>query len=216
MEKNDTLGPAATSPKEVMRRNLRDALGSKLQQPVSNENLNAANLPPIADVMQTFVSNFRSKGGKCKICDNSMIMSFMVQFLKAQKYERIFCDCPSFFQYFKSANIPFMSVLSPDFPPDIAVVYADLMIARSGGFVFSQKYSLYPSHKNLASDILIIGSVTRIQPDVHNVLETLAAEDTKNNTGLVEIVTPQPPEIVDGKEQYSKLNPRMILLLADK
>ena len=216
MDIKETIGAAATSPKEVMRKKLRDALGSKLQQPASNENLNAANLPPITDTVQTFVANFRANGGKCKICESAQIMDFMVQFLKAQKYERIFCNCPSFMPYFQAGNVQAMSVLSHDFPPEITVAYADLMIARSGGFVFTQKFSLYPSLKNTASDILVIGSVTRIVPDVHNALEVLAAEDTKSNTGLVEVFTPSSPENIDGKESYSKLNPRIILLLANE
>ena len=54
MDIKDTISAATTSPKEVMRKNLRDALGSKLQQPASNENLNAATLPPMTDAVQTF------------------------------------------------------------------------------------------------------------------------------------------------------------------
>ncbi|MBP5710512.1 MAG: hypothetical protein J6W84_06000 [Bacteroidales bacterium] len=214
MDIKDTISAATTSPKEVMRKNLRDALGSKLQQPASNENLNAATLPPMTDAVQTFVQNFRNSGGKCKICESNQIMGLMVQFLKAQKYERIFCNCPSFMPYFQAGGVQVLSALNNDFPPEIVVAYADMMIARSGGFVFTQKFSLYPSLKNIAQDILVIGSVTRIVSDIHNALEVLAAEDTKSNTGLVEIVTPSQPENIGGSDSYSKLNPRIILLLA--
>lgn len=215
MSIRDAIGPATTSAKEVMRRKLRDALGLNTQQPASNENLNAACLPAIDDVYQAFVANFRAQGGKCKVCGKEQIMPFMVQFLKSQKYGQIFCNSPFLESYLKAGNVPVQSSLNLDFPPEIVVVYADLMIARSGSFVFSQKFSIYPSVKNVASDILVIGASTRIVPDVNNALELLADEDKKSNTGLVEIVTPAHPEIIDGKEKYSKINPRIILLLAN-
>ncbi|MCQ2286263.1 MAG: hypothetical protein MJZ76_05250 [Bacteroidales bacterium] len=221
MNNMDAMGAAETSAKEIIRKRLHGMANVQPAQPVSSEDLQAAVLPSIDNLVQHFVAQFRAMGGKCKLCnDVSHMMNCMVQLLKNQNYNQIFCNSPFLVDLLQQQQINASSSYSSDFPPQVAVLYAEQLIARSGSFVFSQQYSIYPSCKNIAPDLLIVGSVSRLVPDLHDALDVMASDESnqksENLGGMLEIVTPSLPQLLNGEEVYTKENPRMILLLSNQ
>jgi L-lactate utilization protein LutC len=96
---------------------------------------------------------------------------------------------------------------------DVAIVYSDMLIARTGSMLFTQKFSLYPSVKNITKDIIVVAFEKNLVLDLK---DALALQQEKNQGipyDFMEVITPTKPVNDKGEEDYSPLEPRYILLL---
>lgn len=212
-ETNPSYNSKNTSAKEQIRKNLRHALGLRSTQPIPHIDYTSPILLPIDNVLNVFVQNFRSQGGKCKLCDKDEFFNDLSRFANNQQFTSILNTSQFLVRYLKEMNISFQHAISFDQNPDLAIVYADFFIARSGGVVLSQQYSIYPSIRNLAQDVLIVGFASNVLPDLKNVLEIANNVENKQKTFL-EIIHPSQPTVNENGEQgYSLLNPRLSLLM---
>ncbi|MEG1556521.1 MAG: hypothetical protein RR356_07345 [Bacteroidales bacterium] len=202
-----------TSSKETIRRNIRHALSSKSPNTFPNIDINSELFEPIPDLLKEFVVNFRAMGGKYIPCTKENFVERLLKLIASQQYQSLLNTSTSLTNFLVENEISFYNVIDANSPVDAALVYADILIARSGSFVCSQKSSLYPSVKNLAQDLIIVSFLPNIVSDIKN---AIALQQKRNQNAvheMTEIVTPAIPPIIDGKENYSPLNPRYILLL---
>lgn len=201
-----------TSPKEIIRKNIRHALNEKTRaaQPVADPTHPL--LPAVNG--QTFLEQFRKGGGQCKICTRENFMQYLLKFLEAKKYRHIFNNCPSLSTYLHQNEVAFQEVLSPSAQPEIAIALADNLIVRSGSLVFSQQYTRYASVRNIAPVLLAIGFVSNMVMDLKDVLDNCGA-DSQKKTGMLEVITPTLPDMVDGQPAYTPAHPQVLLLLVE-
>ena len=205
-----------TASKELIRRNIRHALASKNLQPLKNPDTNMPLYPQMEQLLKQFVDNFRSQGGKCRLCHKSSFFEDLSKFIHIQKYDTILNTCDFLSSMLTEYKINFQTCINPNESADLAIVYADFFIARSGNLLFSQEFTLYPSVKNLAKDILIVGFATNVVPDVKIALDFRRKNEHLNQSNFREILAPVPPYFVDGEEVFTPSNPRLILLLINE
>jgi L-lactate utilization protein LutC len=96
---------------------------------------------------------------------------------------------------------------------DVAIVYSDMLIARTGSMLFTQKFSLYPSVRNITKDIIVVAFEKNLVLDIKDTFQLQQEKNQGNLYDFVEIITPTKPVNDKGEENYSLLEPRFILLL---
>lgn len=199
--------------KESIRKNIRNALSSKLSVNVTDIDLNAEVFTPIPNKLKEFANRFYAAGGKLAICDRSNMVSLLVDFIKKQSYNVFLNTSPDLGKYLDKNNIRYRSSISSTETASAVLTFSDALLARSGSVGFSQLLNLYPSVKNLASDIIIVSFEQCIFTDVSQVMDYQAKRNKGNVFPITEFITPTTLEIVNGKEQSTLLNPRFILFL---
>lgn len=197
-----------TSPKEIIRKNIRHALNAKTREALPSVDQTQPLLPVVDG--QTFLNMFRKGGGQCKLCSKDNFMQYLLKFLSAKQYRRIFNNCPSLSPYLQQNGVFFQEVVSPSMQPEVMIALADNLIVRSGSLVFSQQYMLYPSVRNIAPVLLAIGFVSNMVVDLKDVLDKNVAD-----AGMLEVITPTMPDMVDGQPMYTPAHPQVLLLLVE-
>lgn len=211
--KSQTIDSQNTSPKEVIRKHIRNALMSnKSTRKYPEMDLSKELFEEVEQPADLFVHNFRSRGGKFIPCTPETFPDLLMKLLKGLNYNTIFCPDQELQEMLKKERFPVISDFFTAEPANSAIVFADTLIARSGSMVFKQDYAQYPSIKNLAKEIFVIAKIDSIVPGLK---EALAFQECIDTTlaPLLEIITPSEPEIIDGKEAYSATNQRFILFL---
>lgn len=204
----------STNLKESIRKEIRHATINFAHVPAPSLDLAKSLFPPIENVPQTFLDNFSSAGGKWHVSPKERFKSDFFAFLNGQKYNAIFNASPLFTRMlFTEKNSHVYNALMPGLPMDAVVVYADILIARSGSLLFSQKYLTTPSVKNIANDLIICAFASHIVPDLKDALHIQKQMNKDVPLEFTEIVMPQPPLQENGKSYYTTTNPRFILLL---
>lgn len=211
--KTVSIDPQNTSPKEIIRRNIRHALSNKSPVKFPNIDISKELFDEVKEPADTFVKKFRENGGKFIPCDRSQFNEYLLKLLKSQRYNSIFCAEHSLARLLTDSQIPYMNTLLPNIPADAAIVYSDLLIARSGSIVFTQRYQLYPSIKNMASDIIVIAKIQNIVRDLKEALQIQMTRGLKNPVPFFEIITPTLPLDKENESGYSPSSPRYILFL---
>jgi hypothetical protein len=113
----------------------------------------------------------------------------------------------------ENANISFQKCIDIAQPVDMTIVYSDFLIARSGSLLFSPKYSLYPSIKNLAKNIFVIAFENHIVPDLKTIFEMQENLSQRKNFDFFEIITPTNPVNDSDETFFSSTDPMFILFL---
>jgi L-lactate utilization protein LutC len=96
---------------------------------------------------------------------------------------------------------------------DVAIFYSDILIARTGSMLFTQKYSRYPSIKNIAKNIIVIAFEKNLVLDFKDAFTLQQEKNQGIPYDFVEIITPTKPVNEKGETNFSPLEPRFILLL---
>ncbi|HNY63714.1 MAG TPA: hypothetical protein PLH70_05215 [Bacteroidales bacterium] len=194
--------------KENIKRNIRHALSEKRNTPLLNVNTAAPAFFPSDDLTIDFVKNFRESGGIFVPCVKNDFAQRLTQLLIGKRYERIYSSNPSLNHVLERENIPFLKFVEPKEPADVALIYADYLIARWGALYFSNKYLLYPSVLNLAKDLIVIGMADGIIESLDVLHEKLDTDYEKSEYTFSEIIRPH--HLGEG-EEYSPQDPQLIL-----
>ena len=202
-----------TSSKETVRKNIRHALTSKSPSKFPNIDLTSELFDPINDVLIDFVTNFRKAGGKYIPCTKENFMERLVKLIKSQQYKSILNTSSSLDSQLTKNNIFYYNSIDCSSQVDAAIVYSNILIARTGSMVFSQKNSLYPSIRNLGKDMIVVAFANHIIHDFKGALNAQQQINGANIPSISEIITPTLPELVDGKEFFPSSESRIILLL---
>lgn len=202
-----------TSSKETVRKNIRHALASKSPSKFPNIDLTSELFDSPEDVLIDFVANFRNAGGKYIPCTKENFMERLVKLIKSQQYKSILNTSSSLDVQLTKNNIFFYNSIDSSSQVDAVIVYSNILIARTGSMLFSQKNSLYPSVRNLGKDIIVVAFANHIIPDLKGALNAQQQISGGNMPPISEIITPTLPELVDGKEIFPPSESRIILLL---
>ncbi|MDL2296357.1 LUD domain-containing protein [Bacteroidales bacterium OttesenSCG-928-B11] len=202
-----------TSPKELIRRDIRHALSDKSTRKYPDMDLSRELFDPIEKIDDCFVHNFRSLGGKFIPCAPEDFCNTLVTVLKQLNYKTVFCPDKELSALLKEHRIPLLDTFLTNDPAEAALFFSDTLIARNGSIVFKQEYTSYPTIKHLAKEILIVARYESIVPDLKDALSLQNAINGNSPTPLLEIIAPQKPEIIDGEEHFGSKNQRFFLFL---
>lgn len=204
-----------TLPKEVIRKKIKQALISRNAKSFASLDANADILVPLEDVVAEFRANYKMAGGKHILCSKENFTGMLVQLIKSQRYSTILNTAKAFMPLLQQHNIHCYDSIDAASPVDAAIVFVDKLIARNGAMVFSQKFSLYPSVKNLAKDIIVVAMAKNIVSDIKCILEVQQHAGADKMHDMLEIITPTCPQVVDGQSVYTPNEPRFIMLLVE-
>jgi len=206
----DTLN---TTSKENMRRKIRHALTQKSTSKYPYIDIHADPFAQPKSLVAEFVQNFRMAGGKFINCDRNNFVDILHKIIVGQHYTTILNTNNSLSPKLTKRNLNFITCVDSQQQVDVAIVYADMLLARTGSMLFTQKYSLYPSIRNIAKNIIVVAFEKNLVLDLKG---AFAQQQEKNQGALydfVEIITPTNPVSDKGEENYSLTQPRFILLL---
>jgi len=211
--KNISLDTQNTSPKEIIRKNIRHALNLKNQQKYPNINLSSELFTEIDIPIETFTTQFRKNGGLYVPCEIEQLNGYLKQLVSSQKYNSIFCAEQILCGLLSSCGISYNNTLLPGTEADVMITFSNLLIARSGSIVFSQKYQKYPSIKGIAKDIIVIAKYQALVPSLKEALQVQTERNQSQALPFYEIITPSLPEKSEEKYIYTPQHPRIILFL---
>jgi L-lactate utilization protein LutC len=202
-----------TTSKENMRREIRHALTQKSTSKFPNIDIHAEVFDIFENMLTEFAHNFRSAGGKVIACNRENFADILYKIIVGQRFTTILNTNHSIAPALTQKNLNYITCMDNHQQADVAIIYADVLIARTGSVLFTQKYSLYPSIRNTAKDIIVVAFEKSLVLDLK---DAFLFQQEKNQGSLydfVEIITPTKPATDKSKEDYSPLEPRFILLL---
>ncbi|MCL2289828.1 MAG: hypothetical protein FWC34_03880 [Bacteroidetes bacterium] len=202
-----------TTSKENMRREIRHALTKKSTSKFPNIDIHAEVFEKPENMLAEFAHNFRNAGGKVIVCNKENFADILHKVLTGQHYTTILNTNHSIAPALTQKNLNYITCMDPHQQADVAIIYADMLIARTGSVLFTQKYSLYPSVRNITKDIIVVAFEKSLVLDLKDAFIFQQERNQGSLYDFVEIITPTKPVNDKGKEDHSPLDPRFILLL---
>ena len=213
MSTNATFDTSNTTAKENMRRQIRHALTQKSASKFPYIDIHADIFEKPDNLLAEFCSNFRNAGGKYIVCNKNNFVDYLYQLIVNQRYTTILNTNHSISPALTKRNLNYITCIDSHQQVDVAIVYSDMLIARTGSMLFTQKFSLYPSVRNITKDIIVVAFEKNLVPDIKDAFQI----QQEKNQGILydfsEIITPSKPVNEKGEENFSPLEPRFILLL---
>jgi len=207
-----TFNNLNTTSKENMRRKIRHALTQKSTSKFPNIDIHAKIFGKPENIMAEFLQNFRNAGGKFIVCNKENFVERLHALIKGQGYTSILNTNHSISPALTQKNLNFMTCVGSHQQVDVAIVYADVLIARTGGMLFTQKFSLYPSVRNITKDIIVVAFERNLVLDLKDAFLSQQERNQGSLYDFVEVITPT-KSVAEKSEDYSLLEPRFILLL---
>jgi len=198
-----------TTSKENMRRNIRHALTQKSTSKFPQLDIHADIFENPTNLLAEFCHNFRNAGGKLIGCNQSNFVDHLHKLIVNQRFVTVLNTNQSLASKLAEKNINYITCVNSNQPVDVAIFYSKLLIARTGSLLFAQKYSLYPSVRNITKNIIVVAFEKNL---VFDLKDTFVFQQEHNQGALydfTEIITPTKSV----EENYSILEPRFILLL---
>ena len=208
-----TFDSLNTTSKENMRRKIRHALTQKSTSKFPDIDIH---LPPFEkpeSLVAEFNQNFRNAGGKFIPCNKSNFVDILHQLIIRQRYTTVLSTNHYVSPALDKRKVNYVNCIDGYQQIDVAIVYSDILIARTGSMLFTQRFSLYPSVRNITKDIIVIAFEKNLVLDLKDVFQLQQEKNQGSLYDFVEIITPTKPLNDKGEENYSLLNPRFILLL---
>jgi len=197
-----------TTSKENMRRRIRHALTQKSIGKFPLIDIHAELFEKPEEIATEFIHNFRSAGGKYIACNKNNFVDILYKLIRGQNYATILNTNDFISPALIKRNLNYITCMDSHQQIDVALMYADVLIARTGSMLFTQKFSLYPSVKNITKDIIVIAFEKNIVLDLKDAFISQQEKNQGTLYDFAEIVMP-----TKGEEGYSPLDPRFILLL---
>ena len=213
MNASTTFDNLNTTSKENMRRNIRHALTQKSTSKFPYIDIHADIFETLTNLPATFCANFRNLGGKLIGCDKENFVDRLHKLIVGQRYATILNTNHSISPALTKRNINYITCVDTHQQVDVAIFYSDMLIARTGSMVFAQKFSQYPSVRNITKDIIVVAFEKNIVPDIKDAFILQQEKNQGVPYDFVEIITPTKQVNEKGEDTYSPLNPRFILLL---
>ena len=198
--------------KETVRKNISDALAADIHK-VTNISLPKESwLPEHFNLQKEFLTLFRKLGGKYIPSSRTSFLNDVKQIIQKRKYLIVLNTSQYLTDVLKQHEIQHTDIKPFMGEADVAIVYADALIAISGSLFLSNAKSHYVSVKNLAKNLLVIAFEENI---VATLSEALALQQQNGiaQGSIYEVITPTQLASYD---EYSAKEPLIILLLIGK
>ena len=202
-----------TTSKENMRRKIRHALTQKSTSKFPYIDIHANLFEKPENIVAEFFRNFRNAGGKMIACNKDNFVDILHKLIVGQRYATILNTNHSISPALTKRNLNYITCMGNHQQVDVAIVYADILIARTGSMLFTQKFSLYPSVRNITKDIIVVAFEKNVVLDLKDAFLLQQEKSQGIPFDFVEVITPTKPVNDKGEEDYSPLQPRFILLL---
>ena len=202
-----------TTSKENMRRKIRHALTQKSTSKFPYIDIHADLFEKPENLLTEFCNNFRNAGGKFIMCDKNNFVDILHKLIVGQRYATILNTNHSISPALTKRNLNYITCIDSHQQVDVAIVYSDMLIARTGSMLFTQKFSLYPSVRNITKDIIVVAFEKNLVLDLKDAFLMQQEKNQGILYDLVEIITPTKPVNDKSEENFSPLEPRFILLL---
>ena len=202
-----------TTTKENMRRKIRHALTQKSASKFPYIDIHADIFEKPENLLAEFCTNFRNAGGKFIVCDKTNFVDILHKLIVGQRYGIILNTNHSISPALSKRNLNYITCIDSHQQVDAAIVYSDMLIARTGSMLFTQKFSLYPSARNITKDIIVVAFEKNLVPDIKDAFYLQQEKNQGILYDFAEIITPTKPVNDKGEENFSPLEPRFILLL---
>ncbi len=163
-----------------------------------------------------FVTRFRQAGGKFIPCVVQNMVEYLIKIIQGQKYGLVLNTNPNLAPYLKKHNVCYANAINANEPADAAIIFSDMLVARTGAIGFTQSIAQYASVKNLAKDIIVISRSRSIFVEMEDALAYLQQQSGNQTPPIVEFIIPTNPEEINGKPQYSLQQPRIVLVLVEE
>ena len=213
MPASATFETLNTTSKENMRRKIRHALTQKSTSKFPYIDIHADLFEKPENIVTEFLHNFRDAGGKFITCDKNNFVDILHKLIVGQRYGTILNTNQSISPALTKRNLNYITCIDTHQQVDVAIVYSDMLIARTGSMLFTQKFSLYPSVRNITKDIIVVAFAKNLVLDYKDAFHWQQEKNQSVLYDFVEIITPTKPVNDKGEENYSPLEPRFILLL---
>jgi L-lactate dehydrogenase complex protein LldG len=213
MSQNATFDTLNTTSKENMRRKIRHALTQKSTNKYPYFDPHADLFLKPENVATEFFHNFRNAGGKFIACNKNNFVDILHKLIVGQRYNTILNTNESISPALTKRNLNYVTSVDIHQQVDVAIVYADILIARTGSMLFTQRFSLYPSVRNITKDIIVVAFAKNLVLDLKDAFVLQQEKNQGSMYEFVEIITPTKPVNDKDEENYSSLEPRFILLL---
>ncbi|MCL2245965.1 MAG: hypothetical protein FWC10_02505 [Lentimicrobiaceae bacterium] len=213
MAQSVTFDSLNTTAKENMRREIRHALTQKSTSKFPYIDIHADIFEKPENLLAEFCNNFRDAGGKFIVCNKDNFVDILHKLIVGQRYATILNTNHSISPALTKRNLSYITCIDSHQQVDVAIVYSDLLIARTGSMLFTQKFSLYPSVRNITKDIIVVAFEKNLVLDLKDAYQLQQEKNQGILYDFVEIITPTKPVNEKGEENYSPLDPRFILLL---
>jgi len=208
-----TFDSLNTTAKENMRRKIRHALTQKSTSKFPYIDIHADIFEKPESLLTEFCNNFRNNGGKFIVCNKNNFVEILHKLIVGQRYGTILNTNQSIAPALAKRNLNFITCIDSHQQVDVAIVYSDMLIARTGSMLFTQKYSLYPSVRNITKDIIVVAFEKNLVLDLKDAFQLQQEKNQGILYDFVEILTPTKSVNEKDEENYSPLEPRFILLL---
>jgi len=213
MPSTTTFDNLNTTSKENMRRKIRHALTQKSTSKFPHIDIHADLFEKPENTVADFFHNFRNAGGKLIPCNKDNFVEFLYKVIVGQRYATILNTSHFIAPALTQKNLNYITCIGAHQQADVTIVYADILIARTGSMLFSQKFSLYPSVRNITKDIIVVAFEKNLVLDLKDAFVLQQEKNQGNLYDFAEIITPTKPVNDRGEENYSPTEPRFILLL---
>ena len=208
-----TFDSLNTTTKENMRRKIRHALTQKSTGKFPYIDMHTELFEKPEHLLVEFCSNFRAAGGKFIMCNKDNFVDILHKLIVGQRYATILNTNQSISPALTKRNLNYITCVDSHRQVDVAIVYSDMLIARTGSMLFTQKYSLYPSVRNITKDIIVVAFEKNLVLDLKDAFHLQQEKNQGTLYDFAEIITPTKLTNKKGEENYSPLEPRFILLL---
>ncbi|MCL1850261.1 MAG: hypothetical protein FWF70_02480 [Bacteroidetes bacterium] len=208
-----TFDTSNTTAKENMRRLIRHALTQKSANKFPYIDIHADIFEKPESLLEEFCTHFRKAGGKFILCNKNNFVDILHKLIVGQRYATILNTNQSISPALTKRNLNYITCIDSHQQVDVAIVYSDMLIARTGSMLFTQKFSLYPSVRNITKDIIVIAFEKNLVLDLKDAFQLQQEKNQGILYDCTEIITPTKPVNDKGEENYSLLEPRFILLL---
>jgi L-lactate utilization protein LutC len=213
MTPNTTFDTSNTTSKENMRRKIRHALTQKSTSKFPYIDISSDPFEKPKSLTSEFLHHFRKAGGKFILSDKNNFVDILHKLIVGQKYTTILNTNHSISPALTKRNLNYITCVDTHQQVDAAVVYSDILIARTGSMLFTQKFSLYPSVRNITKDIIVVAFEKNLVLDLKDAITLQQEKNQGIQYEFVEVITPTKPVNDKGEDSYSPLEPRYILLL---
>lgn len=213
MSANHTFDTSNTTSKENMRRQIRHALTQKSASKFPYIDMSADIFEKPDSILVEFCNNFRNAGGKYIVCNKNNFVDILHKLIVGQRYATILNTNQSISPTLTKRNLNYVTCIDSHQQVDVAIVYSDMLIARTGSMLFTQKFSLYPSVRNITKDIIVVAFEKNLVSDIKDAFQIQQEKNQGMIYDFAEIITPTKPVNDKGEENFSPLEPRFILLL---
>jgi len=210
---NTNFDSLNTTTKESMRRKIRHALTQKSTSKFPYIDIHADIFEKPENLLAEFCTHFRKAGGKFIVCNKDNFVEILHKLIVGQRYTTILNTNHSISPALTKRNLNYITCIDSHQQVDVAIVYSDMLIARTGSMLFTQKYSLYPSVRNITKDIIVVAFEKNLVLDLKDAFQFQQEKNQGILYDFAELITPTKPLNDKGEENYSPLEPRFILLL---